>query len=572
MTSDSYTDLRNDLYKDIDEKLEKNNVIVNDNGPAASPWFANYGTAREVFGTSILRRIYRSLAEGITTDSENPELPLKITEETFVSRIQARDLHDVFAVLMYALCQVGAARAMTEKFVTISDDEWQENYYKEPMPGLTASCLPFDQHSLNDIIGEERVSAVQEFHQKQRLFCVVTLEEGKDVVALEPDLYRLPFLKVSQIGTGSYGIVSRIVIAKNYVKFKQGRGHSRNDKPYELARKDYTKSKDFQEEYKVMKSILNSRRSCNTILRSFGSLQVGTNMFSLFMPLALYDLDEWMRKRPPTDLEEKAEVINCMAGIAEGLYFLHTSVSGEHGESLICYHMDLKPNNILVFEREDAPGKFIWKISDFGMSRVKSTKRPTKDLEELFKPTEASLASPTRNRRFQGTYLAPESLLPDGQQMDERSDIWSLGCVIMVVFTYLFMGPSGIKLFSEERGHKSKEWANNDIDTFYLPPKNRLFEEAQPHPIVAKWHEKLMFGHGDPVEAHIVTTMLVYLTNSIVVVDREVRKKADELQRKLEGTYRKYHRLISGQNETIDSTPKAEPSIWKKLGWTKTTK
>ncbi len=58
-------------------------------------------------------------------------------------------------------------------------------------------------------------------------------------------------------------------------------------------------------------------------------------------------------------------------------------------EQLQCYHLDLKPQNILVFEMGCND---IWKISDFGISKIKTVPHGQSDLAskhllvKIFKP------------------------------------------------------------------------------------------------------------------------------------------------------------------------------------------
>lgn len=58
--------------------------------------------------------------------------------------------------------------------------------------------------------------------------------------------------------------------------------------------------------------------------------------------------------------------------------------------------------------------------------------------------------SPTFNPHGEGTYLAPESLAAI-RSMKASSDVWSLGCVISVLFVYLENGADGVVQYREER-------------------------------------------------------------------------------------------------------------------------
>jgi len=97
------------------------------------------------------------------------------------------------------------------------------------------------------------------------------------------------------------------------------------------------------------------------------------------------------------------EILQLAHDVAEGLAYLHPSV----------VHRDLKPQNILM----DCEGRA--KIADFGISRVKD-------------PTKSYITQVTNDA---GTpfYMAPE--LFNGTRVDEKVDVYALGCILNEVYT-----------------------------------------------------------------------------------------------------------------------------------------
>jgi CheY-like chemotaxis protein/tRNA A-37 threonylcarbamoyl transferase component Bud32 len=93
-----------------------------------------------------------------------------------------------------------------------------------------------------------------------------------------------------------------------------------------------------------------------------------------------------------------------------------------HAHAKGVVHRDLKPANVMV-ERPGEPAEAI-RLVDFGIARL----RPVNDdeIEKL-----------TQDGEFFGTvyYMSPEQCL--GQEPDERSDIYSLGCIMYEVLTGL---------------------------------------------------------------------------------------------------------------------------------------
>lgn len=96
------------------------------------------------------------------------------------------------------------------------------------------------------------------------------------------------------------------------------------------------------------------------------------------------------------------------------------ALSHAHGKGVV--HRDLKPANIMV-EQVGEPEESI-RLVDFGIARL----RPLNDdeVEKL-----------TQDGEFFGTvyYMSPEQCL--GREPDERSDIYSLGCIMYEVLTGL---------------------------------------------------------------------------------------------------------------------------------------
>jgi serine/threonine protein kinase len=88
-------------------------------------------------------------------------------------------------------------------------------------------------------------------------------------------------------------------------------------------------------------------------------------------------------------------------------------------------------------------GNDIWKISDFGISKIKTVPHGQPDLEsehlldKVFKPEKnMDPSSGVKTTRFGGTYAAPEAR-EETNMVTRKSDMWSLGCVLALVLTFL---------------------------------------------------------------------------------------------------------------------------------------
>jgi serine/threonine-protein kinase len=115
---------------------------------------------------------------------------------------------------------------------------------------------------------------------------------------------------------------------------------------------------------------------------------------------------ETLRERVRRTQMKPLEAINIAIEIASAL-------SAAHAAGII--HRDIKPENIMV--REDG----IVKVLDFGLAKLTEAQAPAVDSEAMVRTTPGMLMGTTR-------YMSPEQVR--GLEVDERTDIWSLGCVL----------------------------------------------------------------------------------------------------------------------------------------------
>ncbi|CAN6826323.1 unnamed protein product [Brassica oleracea] len=209
---------------------------------------------------------------------------------------------------------------------------------------------------------------------------------------------------VKPLGKGSYGSV-------NLIKFNK---HDGSKPHYHAVKSSF--AHDFDSLYNEFQ-IISKLRDCPGIVRTFGtSLSRGVNdhgnrVYGMSMEYAAGgSLTSFMETRSLTD----TMIRDFTRMILEGLVSVH-----DHGY----VHCDLKPDNILVFPRDDVgvtkEVSYELKISDFGMSTEAGEGSVFWEFDSPY------LGTPL--------YMSPESV---HYGVAEKSlDLWSLGCVVLEMYT-----------------------------------------------------------------------------------------------------------------------------------------
>ncbi|OCL04848.1 kinase-like protein [Glonium stellatum] len=370
-------------------------------------------------------------------------------------------------------------------------------------PSCTDDDLPFDLETCHRLFPAGGRGG--DFFTLQFQFCPVVLNKHQDVICKDHKVScPLPFIQEEYINSGAFGTVYKVLIEKGH--FRHGAAGYDSRVPY--ARKEFELDlrrgeKAFREEMETIQEILQQSKSHKNIMVTQCSLQYG-NRFSLFFELAKCNLWEYLsdvRAAAPSTLDQKYAIFHRGVELAGALAFLHEELTWKSTIRLSCYHLDLKPHNVLVVNCRDGVER--WKITDFGMSRVKPVGKAEVpppglsrtstfgdiDLGRHFRrktpPINSTTAlASTENRRGEGTYLAPETVIGDGR-VSAESDIWSFGCVFSLVITFIGSGPSGVLHFDDFRRHPG---GNHFFEL------NQELDQAKINPRVLEWFTKLCSG------------------------------------------------------------------------------
>jgi serine/threonine protein kinase len=300
------------------------------------------------------------------------------------------------------------------------------------------------------------------------------------------------------------------------------------------VRKELENSRDYTIELENL-AILNLLKHSN-IIELLGSYKY-EGKFNLIFPLAqggtLASLLE--SERQITPFESNETLLVALARLSSAIEHVHNFAHNKLDLHLIGCHHDLRPRNILV-----CGDRLL--LADFGLSQLTDTSKGSKS---TFKA---------------GTdyYLAPECEdLDDGFRkslVGRSSDIWSFGCILAEVLTYLVRGPHGVEQFREERSFEKNGWT---LDYFHCG--------SEPNPRVENWLS------GLARESTRTGNILIILIRHMLSLKEADRPKAKEVTATLQliaiyetaGSIDRMFDLLCKRETSLDiSLP-----LWRYNGW-----
>ncbi|KAF7596888.1 hypothetical protein BBP40_011933 [Aspergillus hancockii] len=381
----------------------------------------------------------------------------------------------------------------------------------------------------------------EKFLASQYTFCPIDIQEGKSLLLSKG--WRLPFTNGEslKIGHGGYGQVTKEVIGSGH--FLPQSEHHLPGAPYNrditVAVKRFAWEGHFHKETKNLETLRSSLSKHDRIVPFLAIVAIG-NEFNILFPAASMDLEEFLltgHKRLP-DLTLRDLIQEC-ENLAGALAFLHEGLdSRPPGRS--CCHMDLKPDNILIFHGESShfPKVGKWKISDFGISTMTRSRETGMTVTEFVD----GLGEPQKATRPPGTYQPP-----DGDRFGPWSDVWSLGCIMTRVLALGLEKVQGMRNLDQLRFKGDDGVSGYDNDYFHRGSPAAL------NPHIKTWLLKLPSSHGDySVDFLEGCKSLIF---SMLAIDPNERPHAKEVQREL-------HLLMPNaeQNITSSSSSASSPS------------
>lgn len=142
-----------------------------------------------------------------------------------------------------------------------------------------------------------------------------------------------------------------------------------------------------------------------------------------------------------------SQIVDQLVGMTDALRKLHKLNNGSYR------HGDLKPENVLIFDTKSHKPLGTWKLADFGLAKYHAEATGRR-------------VNPT-SHAGSGTisYQPPEGLrTPKGKkQISRLYDIWSMGCILLQLMTWLIYGREKIDQLTSETenplaNHESSYW------------------------------------------------------------------------------------------------------------------
>ncbi|KAL9031170.1 MAG: hypothetical protein Q9180_006829, partial [Flavoplaca navasiana] len=442
----NFESIRNRLTVTLEDQLQ--NI---DHDPNRR--FAPRNLARNVFDSSHdqLRRL-RISAQHLACTS-NQVIPTAVCNAAdFIALLSKNDrcsIHRIFATL---LC-IHMSLPLFQRFLSIF----------LPVPETTENSvydihLPISLATATQLFEDDG----RRFYDKQFVWSPITLREREKVEYLDDQrLCPIPRLSKKFLGSGAFGEVNEVELAEGSIEYRTGLSSRRC-----FAQKEFTVArhsrKAFEDEWHVVQKIQDANKKHRNIMSPIAALLHGEEAgmkFSMFFPVATCNLREYLRAECPRwpaqvcplggfDIGQKRRIMYQAVGLVSALDHLHQGLDVEEDYSLSCWHLDLKSQNVLVTLTEtDNDTNVLFQISDFGISRVKRI-RQTSQVKCERSYSAASLfqrnISPSLTEGRAGDAsecLAPEAYGEDSR-VRETSDVWSLGCILSIVITFLEKGPN----------------------------------------------------------------------------------------------------------------------------------
>lgn len=163
------------------------------------------------------------------------------------------------------------------------------------------------------------------------------------------------------------------------------------------------------------------------------------------------------------------DIVDQLVGLADALARMHNLTRGTPGGYR---HGDLKPENILIFDSNNRSSLGVWKMADLALARYHMAE--TGDRLYVTSNSGAGTIS----------YQPPESVNARATPTSRLYDIWSMGCIILQLLTWLLYGTGKV----DELTRHTKSVFSKDESSYWIASWNerRGYHNIDIHPAVKK--------------------------------------------------------------------------------------
>ncbi|RDW90034.1 uncharacterized protein DSM5745_01809 [Aspergillus mulundensis] len=320
----------------------------------------------------------------------------------------------------------------------------------------------------------------QKFLDKRYLFCPVDIVEG--TITQYTQRHRLPFLdshfkdakRAYTAPISGTGFSAR-AIATEHLHLQPNRGCHRGT--YIILCKTNRNQSAFLKEKENLRLLRDVSLQHDRIMPYLAIITTGDVSNILY---ELPDMDLGMLLSEQSKDVPLHDLVSESCKLASALQYLHQERGGSKSAN-ICCHMDLKPSNILVFKScYNRAGK--WKISGFGFSTIS----PAHLDGDHFPPPDGIT--------LRGTYQSPEIF--HGNIVGRKTDVWSLGCILVRVLAFGLDGARGLKYLDYRRRLLDDGKSYYEHDAFHRgnPPELNPRIESWVKDIPGKANSRMPWG------------------------------------------------------------------------------
>ncbi|KAJ8115226.1 hypothetical protein OPT61_g3077 [Boeremia exigua] len=546
------------LYKLINTAVERTTADYTYDDKAQAHRFLSQTDLSEILNSLSLQQLFKELltensntrslylgaisGDDLATKDSNPS-SLDVILETYVKKTLGKTPRVKMLALFLYTQRVELLMSFMEWLVGTRNGYPSDN------------DLPFSLDLIKASFPSESIRTIRE---QQNIFRPVEIE--KDIHQSFKERERLPFVGAPVlIGDGSSGTVYNVKIAQGHWLIKE---HGPSNQPVVVAIKSFDQvhdgrsreeaTTDFEDKRRILDDIRTSRIRHEMILLDWGSITITDESgipirHSLIFQLATFSLVDFLTDNERAMTYTSKNVLFAkLVDTIEALAYLHDKLS--------ILHLDIKPDNILVFEGSE----MIWKLSDFGLARKRKAKARTGlgGRSSSHYPTKSSGLPAPRNP---GTYQAPEIQRRDFSKAGRRSDVWSVGCITLAVLAFVTDGVDEVleleektKVNFRDRGGRqslfyassnSFQWDSHSSCSFDYGsdlelslgniPNMQQNVKAVVHPHVVEWSNKIYDSYGHHVEKPIVRDLLDTVFRDVLLIDCNKRTRAGKFGEKL---------------------------------------